>query len=113
MAKVTIGGKEYLIGELNFIALRKSWSAIDAFMEADSVNPIKGAEVSLKIIAAAVQEEEYFKREDFGIAADLILKPSEVDEIQAALETLSSLVTLMGSSPNLSQPESKVEVGTE
>lgn len=150
MAKVKIGGKDYLISELNFVALRKSWSAIDVFMESDSVNPIKGAEVSLKIIAAAVQEEEGFKREDFGIDPELILTSAEVDElveeylakqmkanelsgvqfvifdimkeaglagepgeIQKALETLSSLATLMGSSPNLSQPELKVGVGTE
>jgi hypothetical protein len=79
MAKVKLGGKEYLISELNFIALEKAWDAIEVFMEDATINPVKACGLAVKVIAAAVQEEPEFDRAQFGITADEVLTPEEQD----------------------------------
>ena len=79
MATVEIGTKTYVLGELNFIAIEKAWSAIqDTMMIRD---PIQAVGSALEVIGAAIQEEDGFKKEDFGIDPALPLEEHQVDAL--------------------------------
>jgi hypothetical protein len=84
MAKVRIGGKDYLISELNFIALEKAWDAIESFMQDSTINPIRACSLTIKIVSAGLQEEVGFNRADFEIKPEEVLTPQELD---ARIET--------------------------
>lgn len=77
MAKVTIGDKDYIVRELNFIAIEKCWATIQKTMI--EMDPIQAVGSAVEIIGAALQEEPEFKREDFGIDENAVLQPSEID----------------------------------
>ena len=65
MVIATIGGTEYQIGELNFIALERAWPGIElAMLTQDAMVAVSAA---LDVIAAGIMEEAYFKEADFGI----------------------------------------------
>lgn len=79
MAKVTIGDKDYIVRELNFIAIEKAWSTIQLTMTVR--DPIQAVGAALDVIAAALQEEPEFKKEDFGIDPDAVLESDEQDAL--------------------------------
>lgn len=64
-ALVTIGGQEYEIPELNFLALERAWPFIDRSMS--SLDPILAVSAGISVIAAGIMEAPYFKPEDFGV----------------------------------------------
>jgi hypothetical protein len=62
--KVTLGGKEFLVPELNFAALERCWPSInEAMWQAD---PIRSANCGLTIIAAGLMEADDFDAEKYG-----------------------------------------------
>lgn len=77
MAKVTIGDKDYIVRELNFIAIEKTWATIQTTMVMR--DPIQAVGSAIDIFAAALQEEPEFKKEDFGIPAEAVLEADEMD----------------------------------
>lgn len=65
MATVKIGGVQYEIPELNFIALEKAWPYIErAIITRD---PIEGTSAGISIIAAGLIEAPDFSPSRFGI----------------------------------------------
>lgn len=65
MAKFTIGGRQFLIGELNFLAVERAWPYIlDAMVSQD---PIKGVGAGLHVLAAGIMEQDDFKPADYGL----------------------------------------------
>lgn len=79
MAKVTIGGTEYEVPELNFIALERSWPFIEEAMTA--LDPMKGVSAALHIIAAGLVEVDNFDPATYGIKPEDI-KPQLDRETQ-------------------------------
>jgi hypothetical protein len=68
MARFTLGGKTFVIGELNFLAVERAWPYItDAMVSQD---PIKGVSAGLHVLAAGLMEEEGFKPDDYGLPED-------------------------------------------
>lgn len=65
MAKVTVGGTEYEVPELNFIALERSWPFIEEAMTA--LDPMKGVSAALHIIAAGLVEADNFDPATYNI----------------------------------------------
>lgn len=65
MAIVTIGGTEYQVSELNFIALERAWPHIEMAMI--SQDPMSAVSAAIGAIAAGIMEEEYFKLESFDV----------------------------------------------
>lgn len=65
MAIVTIGGTEYRVSELNFIALERAWPHIELAMI--SQDPMSAVSAAIGAIAAGIMEEEYFNPESFGV----------------------------------------------
>lgn len=67
MAKVTIGGKEYTIPELSFLALEKAWPHIERSMI--STDPMVASSTGLHIIALGLQhaEGQPFDKNDFEV----------------------------------------------
>lgn len=68
MARVAIGGTEYEVPELNFIALERSWPFIEEAMTA--LDPMKGVSAALHIIAAGLVEADNFDPATYGIKAE-------------------------------------------
>lgn len=69
MAKITIGGEDYTIPELNFEALQRAWPYIEASMVADARDPMSGPNAALRIIAAGICEDENFNPERYKVTA--------------------------------------------
>lgn len=65
MAKITIGGNEYVIPEMNFIAVERAWPYVELAME--TVHPMHGASAALSVIAATMMEGPDFDPASFGI----------------------------------------------
>ncbi len=104
MARVTIGGAEYDVPELNFVALERAWPyALEAMTALD---PMKAVSAGLRIVAAGIMESENFEMSAFEIDAskldhkldiatqvfDLLvarfkkqLKASEIGDVQLAV----------------------------
>lgn len=68
MATVTIGGTDYEVPELNFIALERAWPFIELAMT--EPDPMKGVSAALHIIAAGLVEADNFKPSDYGIKGE-------------------------------------------
>ena len=68
MAKVTIGGKEYEIPELNFDGLERAWPFVEEAMM--TIDPMKGPAAGIRIVAAGLMEADNFNPADFGIGED-------------------------------------------
>lgn len=71
MARVTIGGTEYEVPEMNFAALEKAWPFVDESMI--TLDPIKGPAAGLCIIAAGLMYADHFDPTQFDIKADEML----------------------------------------
>lgn len=67
MAKITIGGNEYSLPEMNFIAVERAWPFVELAME--TVHPMHGASAALSVIAATMMEGPDFDPASFGIEA--------------------------------------------
>lgn len=79
MAKCVIGGTEYDVPELNFIALERAWPFIEASMLADpNMEPMKGPSAGISVIAAGICESEGFDRLKFGIPIEPFLTDQDV-----------------------------------
>lgn len=65
MAKITIGGNEYVIPEMNFIAVERAWPYVEKAME--TIHPMHGTSAALSVIAAAMMEGPDFDPASFGI----------------------------------------------
>jgi hypothetical protein len=76
MAKVTIGGTEYEVPEMNFAALERAWPFVNEAMV--SLDPMKGPAAGLCIIAAGLMEADHFDRTKFGMTAVEMLGDDQV-----------------------------------
>lgn len=74
MAKAIIGGTEYQVPELNFVALERAWPFIEEAMTA--LDPMKGVSAAIHIIAAGLVEADNFQLDTYGIKPEDI-KPTE------------------------------------
>lgn len=79
MAKVTIGGNDYIVPELNFIALEKAWKSIRAILVSDNPDPLLIASAGIEVIAYGLIEAPDFDRSKFGIEPDEVLTSDELD----------------------------------
>lgn len=77
MAKITIGGEDYTIPELNFAALERAWPFIEISMITGGNDPMKGPNAALHIIAAGIVEDENFQPERFKVTAT----PDDPDKV--------------------------------
>ena len=68
MALVTIGGTEYEVPEMNFIALERAWPFVEESMM--TLDPMKGPAAGICIIAAGLMYAENFDPTKFGIEAN-------------------------------------------
>ena len=69
MAKITMGGQEYTIPELNFMALERAWPFVQTAMVSDNSDPMKGPLAAMRIIAAGIMEDENFQPDRYGVTA--------------------------------------------
>src|SRR3546814_643691 len=69
MATFTCAGKEYLVPEMNFLAVERAWPFVRKATE--EFDPMKGSSAAIGVVAAALLEGEGFNREDWGIEAEL------------------------------------------
>jgi hypothetical protein len=76
MAKVTIGGTEYEVPEMNFAALERAWPFVNEAMV--SLDPMKGPAAGLCIIAAGLMEADHFDRTKFGMTAVEMLGEEQI-----------------------------------
>lgn len=65
MAKITIGGNEYTLPEMNFIAVERAWPFVELAMQ--TVHPMHGTSAALSVIAATMMEGPDFDPASFGI----------------------------------------------
>ena len=65
MAIVKIGGTNYEVPELNFVALERAWPFIEEAMTA--LDPMKGVSAAIHIIAAGLIEADNFDPATYGI----------------------------------------------
>ena len=109
MAKVTIGGKEYTVTELNFIGLEKAWPFIEEAMT--SRDPMKGPSAAVSVIAAGLVYAEDFDASRYWSADNLTedeyfdtmvkylkrkLKSSEIANVRDCLNTITEEAGLAG-----------------
>lgn len=78
MAKVVIGGINYMIPELNFAGLERAWP----FIEQATVvlHPMAGPAAGISIIAAGLMEADDFDKKRFGIGEEETLDEDETFE---------------------------------
>jgi hypothetical protein len=131
MAKVTVGGKEYEVPEMNFLALERCWPHIEEAMT--TLDPIKGPAAGIRIIAAGLIEADHFKPTDFGIGENETLgedqtfervthflkkklKANEIEAVRAALDEITKEAGLeeaeAGEAPQTPQQEASPSVET-
>lgn len=78
MAKAIIGGTEYEVPELNFVALERAWPFIEEAMTA--LDPMKGVSAAIHIIAAGMVEADNFDQATYGIKPEDISPTKDRDE---------------------------------
>lgn len=66
MATITIGGKAYIIPEMNFVAIERGWPYVEK--ATTTLDPIDGVSAALGVFAAGIMEADYFKKEDFNVS---------------------------------------------
>lgn len=76
MARVTIGGTEYEVPEMNFAALERAWPYVEESMT--TLDPMKGPSAGISIIAAGLMEADHFDKTKFGIGADEMLGEEQI-----------------------------------
>lgn len=69
MATITIGGKDYVIPEMNFLAVERAWPYVQQATDA-GFDPIKGSSAALSVFAAGLMEADDFNPVDYGLSAD-------------------------------------------
>ncbi len=84
MASITIGGKEYLIPEMNFLAIERSWPYVEK--ATSTIHPMEGVSAALGVFAAGIMEAEGFNKADFGIDEDTTAEPDIHKEIMYFLK---------------------------
>lgn len=102
MATLTVGGKEYNVPEMNFLAVERAWPHV---VEATAAfDPMKGSAAAIAVIAAAMFEGENFNREEWGIDADvpndlayqnlitIIKRRMKATEISSAKDTMLKIL---------------------
>lgn len=77
MAKITIGGEEYTVPELNFAALERSWPFVEQAMVISSNDPLASPRAALCIIAAGIMEDDNFQPQRYKVTAT----PDDEDKI--------------------------------
>lgn len=78
MARVTIGGTEYEVPEMNFAALERAWPFVEESMT--TLDPMKGPSAGISIIAAGLMEADHFDKTKFGIGAEEMLGEDQIFE---------------------------------
>ena len=108
MAKVTVGGTQYEVPELNFIALERSWPFIEEAMTA--LDPMKGVSAALHIIAAGLVEADNFDPATYNI------KPEDISATPRAPPTSRSALLApeaMPCSSGRTLPITRLELGAK
>jgi hypothetical protein len=125
MAKVTIGGTEYEVPEMNFAALERAWPFVNEAMV--SLDPMKGPAAGLCIIAAGLMEADHFDRTKFGMTAVEMLgddqifdrlviflkkkvKAKEIASIRAAVDQINEEAGLEAVKGELFPPQADPEL---
>src|SRR4051812_21042465 len=125
MAKVTIGGTEYEVPEMNFAALERAWPFVNEAMV--SLDPMKGPAAGLCIIAAGLMEADHFDRTKFGMTAVEMLgddqifdrlvlflkknvKAKEIASIRAAVDQINEEAGLEAVKGELFPPQADSEL---
>lgn len=67
MASIEIGGKTYVIPEMNFVAIERAWPYVEK--ATSTTHPMDGVSAALGVFAAGIVEADYFKPEDFDVSA--------------------------------------------
>lgn len=88
MAKVLIGGTEYHVPEMNFLAVERSWPYVEKAME--TLDPIQGPAAGIMIVLSAIVENEDFDPAHFGLNPDDYKTGTELDR-NKAFEDLAKL----------------------
>lgn len=68
MAQITVGGKEYHIPEMNFLAIERAWPFV--MRATETLELMAGVSAALSVIAAAIMEAEDFNPADFNASAE-------------------------------------------
>lgn len=122
MAKITIGGKEYLIPEMNFLAVERAWPYVTEATE--TVDTMVGCSAAIAIFASGLMEADDFKLEDYlldpTLRSDVLihqgvtrflkkkLKGNEMSKVRDTMfEVLkeAGLEVTLGEAPQSSQDE--------
>lgn len=75
MANFTVGGKDFLIGEMSFITLERAWD--DILLATSSLHPIKGMSACISVLASCMMELPEFSPEEWGLDMD----PGQAEEL--------------------------------
>lgn len=81
MAKVLIGGTEYHVPEMNFLAVERSWPYVERAME--TLDPIQGPAAGIMIVLSAIVENEDFDPSHFGLDPENYKTGTELDRDKA------------------------------
>lgn len=73
MAQITIGGKEYRIPEMNFLAIERAWPFV--MKATETVELMTGVSAALSVIAAGLMEADGFDPAEFDA------KPEDQDSV--------------------------------
>lgn len=84
MAKITIGGVDHTIQEMNFVAVEMAWPFMEQAMA--TVHPIAGTNAALAVIAAGMMESEGFDASMWKI--ETTVKDDEDREFPRAVELI-------------------------
>jgi len=118
MAKITVGGKEYTVPELNFYAVERAWPFVVKAME--SMDPISGASAGISIVVAGLVEDEDFQPLKYGLDADVdrdqafelltkkfkrALKATEIPAVRDAVNEIVKEAGLIAESGELTEEE--------
>lgn len=68
MAIIQIGGKNYVLPEMNFLAIERAWPYV--VQATETLDPLTGPSAALAVFAAALMEADDFKLSDYGIPED-------------------------------------------
>jgi len=69
MATISLGGEDYNIPELNFMALERAWPFVEIAMVTSGADPMEGPNAALRIIAAGIMEDENFQPDRYKVTA--------------------------------------------
>ena len=70
MAQITIGGTEYQLPEMNFLAIERAWPYVVEATEA--LDPMKGVSCALSVFASLMMEADDFDKIKFNVAEDVL-----------------------------------------